>query len=121
LHLRLNAATVASVRKSDLAMMKPTAAIINTSRAELIEKGALVECLQQGRPGFAGLDVYESEPVYDPEFPLLKLPGVVCTPHLGYVEKQSYELYFGKAFENVMAFISGHPQNIANPEVLHRQ
>tara|TARA_R110000868_G_scaffold409852_1_gene696264 strand:+ start:75 stop:368 length:294 start_codon:yes stop_codon:yes gene_type:complete len=96
--------------------MKPTAIIINTSRAELIEKGALLKCLKMGRPGFAGIDVYEEEPIYNIDFELLKMPNVVCTPHLGYVEKNGYELYFGKAFENVLNYINGNPTNIANPE-----
>jgi D-3-phosphoglycerate dehydrogenase len=115
LHLRLNASTTGIVKATDLSLMKPTAALINTSRAELIEKGALLQCLKNGRPGFAGLDVYEEEPVYNKDFELLKMANVVCTPHLGYVEKNSYELYFGKAFENVMSYVNGHPANIANP------
>lgn len=118
LHLRLNESTRSIVQAQDLQLMKPTAAIINTARAELIEPGALIESLAAGRPGFAGLDVYESEPVYDKEHPLLNMPNVVCTPHLGYVEKAGYELYFGKAFENVASFIGGTPINIKNPEVL---
>lgn len=116
LHLRLNEDTKGIVKEADLSVMKTTAVLINTSRAELIEKGALMKSLKNGRPGFAGLDVYEEEPVYDPSFEWLHMPNVVCTPHLGYVEKESYELYFGKAFENVMNFINGHPTNIANPE-----
>lgn len=118
LHLRLNDATRSIVKAQDLQLMKPTAAIINTARAELIEPGALIESLAAGRPGFAGLDVYESEPIYDQEHPLLQLPNVVCTPHLGYVERAGYELYFSKAFENVVSFISGTPINIKNEEVL---
>ncbi|MGO4289827.1 D-2-hydroxyacid dehydrogenase family protein [Chitinophaga sp. RAB17] len=118
LHLRLNDSTTGIVKETDLSLMKPTAVLINTSRAELIEKGALLKCLKKGRPGFAGIDVYEEEPVYDTAFEWLHMPNVVCTPHLGYVEKDSYELYFGKAFENVMSFINGHPINIANPSVL---
>ncbi len=98
--------------------MKENSVLINTARAELIEKDKLLKCLTMGRPTFAGLDVYEVEPIYDKNFELLKLPNVVCTPHLGYVERNSYELYFGKAFENVINFINGHPTNIANPEVL---
>lgn len=118
LHLRLNKATYGIVTASDLSAMKPDAVLINTARAELIEKGALLNCLKQGRPGFAGLDVYENEPIYDQNNELLTLPNVICTPHLGYVEKNSYELYFGKAFENVMNYINGQPTHIANPEVL---
>lgn len=118
LHLRLNDKTLAIVKESDLMSMKKNAALINTARAELIEKGALLKCLKAGTPAFAGLDVYEEEPIYDKNFELLNLPNVVCTPHLGYVERSGYELYFGKAFENVMNFINGKPTNIANPEVL---
>lgn len=118
LHLRLNDQTFGIVKAIDLALMQPSAILINTARAELIEKGALLEALQKGRPGFAGLDVFEEEPIYDPHFELLQLPNVVCTPHLGYVELNSYELYFGKAFENVINFINGQPSNLANPEVL---
>lgn len=117
LHLRLNESNFGIVKESDLLLMKKDATLINTARAELIEKGALVNCLNMGRPGFAGLDVYEEEPIYDRNYELLKLPNVVCTPHLGYVEKSGYELYFGKAFENVISFINGNPTNIANPEV----
>lgn len=118
LHLRLNQATYGIVTASDLSAMKPDAVLINTARAELVEKGALLNCLKQGRPGFAGLDVYENEPIYDQNNELLTLPNVICTPHLGYVEKNSYELYFGKAFENVMNYINGQPSHVANPEVL---
>lgn len=118
LHLRLNDSTTGIVKEADLSKMKPTAVLINTSRAELIEKGALLKCLKNGRPGFAGIDVYEEEPIYDTSFEWLHMPNVVCTPHLGYVEKDSYELYFGKAFENVMSYINGLPVNIANPSVL---
>ena len=119
LHLRLNEKTVEIVKESDLLLMKENAIIINTSRAELIEKGALLKCLKMGKPKFAGLDVFMDEPVYDKNYELFQLPNVVCTPHLGYVEKSSYELYFGKAFENVLNFIHGNPTNIANPEVLN--
>lgn len=118
LHLRLNPETLGIVKFSDLELMKPTAALINTARAELIEPGALVKALENGRPGFAGIDVYENEPVHDTGNPLLDMQNVVCTPHLGYVEQNGYELYFSKAFENVVAFANGNPVNIANPEVL---
>lgn len=121
LHLRLNGATSGIIKETDLMMMKPGAALINTARAELIEKNALVNALKNGTPGFAGIDVYEEEPVYNPDFELLNMPNVVCTPHLGYVERNGYELYFGKAFENVMAFLNGHPENIANPEVINKK
>jgi D-3-phosphoglycerate dehydrogenase len=119
LHLRLNESTFEIVKESDLLLMKENSTLINTARAELIEKGKLLKCLTQGRrPTFAGIDVFEEEPVYDKNFELLTLQNVVCTPHLGYVEKNGYELYFGKAFENVLNFINGNPTNIVNPTVL---
>lgn len=117
LHLRLNKNTTGIVKQEDLNVMKTSSVLINTSRAELIEEG-LIKALKAGRPGFAGIDVYESEPVYDTGFELLNMPNVVCTPHLGYVEKNSYELYFSKAFENIINYINGKPTNIANPEIL---
>lgn len=118
LHLRLNEKTLGIVKESDLLSMKENSVLINTARAELIEKGKLLKCLIMGRPTFAGLDVYEEEPIYDINHELLKLPNVVCTPHLGYVERNGYELYFGKAFENAINFINGNPTNIANTDVL---
>lgn len=118
LHLRLNEATRHCVTLKDLQQMKTDALLINTSRAELIEPGALLTALQQGRPGFAALDVYETEPATTHNEPLLALDNVLCSPHLGYVEKNGYELYFRIAFENVNAFFNGTPENIANPEVL---
>lgn len=118
LHLRLNENTEGIVKQSDLEMMKQNAALINTARAELIEKNALLNVLQHRKDLLVGLDVYEMEPIYDPNFPLLQMENVVCTPHLGYVEKDGYELYFGKAFENVMNYLNGTPTNIANEEVL---
>ncbi len=118
LHLRLNEKTIGIVKEADLLCMKENSVLINTARAELIEKGKLLNCLKKGRPAYAGLDVYEEEPVYDKNFEFLKLPNVICTPHLGYVEQNGYELYFAKAFENAMNFINGNPTNIANPEVL---
>ena len=96
--------------------MKPSALLVNTSRAGLIEPGALAEALRAGRPGFAAVDVYENEPVTD--HPLLHLENVVCTPHLGYVEKDSYEDYFGTAFDQLLAFASGKPIDIINPQAL---
>lgn len=118
LHLRLNDETTGIVTESDLLDMKKEAIIINTSRAELIATGALASALKKGHPGFAAVDVYEQEPVYDPDYELLQMPNVICTPHLGYVEQNSYELYFEKAFENVIHYASGKPANIVNPEVL---
>jgi D-3-phosphoglycerate dehydrogenase len=118
LHIRLNAETRGIVNAGDLEAMKPDALIVNTSRAELIEAGALEAALRAGRPGFAAVDVYEEEPVVGAAHPLIGLPNALCTPHLGYVEKDNYELYFGSAFDNVVAFAEGRPANIANPEVL---
>lgn len=118
IHLRLSEKTYEIIKERDLLVMKDDATLINTARAELIEKGALLKCLKKGKPKFAGLDVFWEEPIYDKEFSYFKLPNVVCTPHLGYVEKNGYELYFSKAFENVLSYISGNPTNIANPEIL---
>ncbi len=116
LHLRLGPQTRGIVTANDLARMKPGSLLVNTSRAELIESGALEAALDAGRPGMAAVDVYENEPVVD--HPLLHRDGAVCTPHLGYVELDSYELYFGDAFDNVLAFAEGAPKNLANPDVL---
>jgi D-3-phosphoglycerate dehydrogenase len=121
LHLRLSASTRHLIGPEDLARMKPDALLVNISRAELLQPGALLAALRQGRPGFAALDVYEQEPLVDPAHPLLQLPNVLCTPHLGYVERGGYELYFGQAFANVRAWAEGRPQNLANPEVLTRR
>ncbi|HJV59628.1 MAG TPA: NAD(P)-dependent oxidoreductase, partial [Albitalea sp.] len=100
-----------------LALMKPTALLVNTSRAELIEEGALVSALNRGRPGMAAVDVFESEPILQGH-PLLRLENAVCTPHIGYVEQDSYELYFSAAFDNVVNFVNGNPTNIVNPDAL---
>lgn len=118
LHLRLNADTTGLVSAADLSGMKPSALLVNTSRAELIEPGALVQALQQGRPGFAAVDVFEEEPVLGAAHPLLQLPNALCTPHLGFVEHDNYERYFGLAFENIVNFVNGRPTGIANPSVL---
>lgn len=118
IHLRLNDSTKGIVKKKDLLMMKPTASIVNTARAELFAKNALIEALNFGRPGFAAIDVFETEPLYNVNHHYLTHPKIIATPHLGYVEQNSYELYFEKAFENVINFIHHHPTNIANPEVL---
>jgi D-3-phosphoglycerate dehydrogenase / 2-oxoglutarate reductase len=117
LHLRLSDATRGIVRLDALSRMKPTALIVNTSRAELIEDNALVAALNRGRPGMAAVDVFESEPILQGH-PLLRLENAVCTPHLGYVEQDSYETYFGAAFRNVINFISNEPTNLVNPEAL---
>ena len=96
--------------------MKPTAIFVNTSRAELVAPGALLAALRKGTPGFAAVDVFESEPVIRGSDPLLTLDNVVCTPHLGFVELDTYERYFGAAIDNIVAFASGRPTNIVNPE-----
>lgn len=116
LHIKMIKETRGIVTAGDLARMKPTALLVNTSRADLIETGALEAALKAGRPGWGAVDVYESEPVVD--HPLLHLDNVICTPHIGYVEKDSYELYFGTAFDHLLAYIDGHPEDVANPEVL---
>ncbi|MGV0757534.1 D-2-hydroxyacid dehydrogenase family protein [Empedobacter brevis] len=118
LHIRLNEQTKGSVKFEDLKLMKREAVIVNTSRAELIEENALSKALSQNTPTYAALDVYEIEPIYDQTNEFLKKPNVICTPHLGYVEENSYELYFSKAFENAINFIAANPTNIANSEVL---
>jgi len=117
LHLRLVDETRGIVTADDLARMKPTALLVNTSRAELVEEGALVSALNRGRPGMAAVDVFESEPILQGH-PLLRLENAVCTPHIGYVEQDSYELYFSAAFDNVVNFINGTPTQLVNPEAL---
>ncbi|MDB5761936.1 MAG: 3-phosphoglycerate dehydrogenase [Herminiimonas sp.] len=114
LHLRLNDATKGIVGAADLARMKPTALFVNTSRAELVEEGALEAALKKGCPGYAALDVFETEPL-PADSPLLRMENVVATPHLGYVEKDGYELYFRTAFQNVVDFANGAPKNVLNP------
>jgi D-3-phosphoglycerate dehydrogenase len=118
LNLRLAQSTRYIVTPDDLARMKTDALLVNVSRAELIAPGALLQALQAGRPGYAAVDVYEDEPVLDPAHPLLNHPRVLCSPHLGYVEKNGYELYFGDAFDNLVAFFAGAPKNVANPEAV---
>jgi len=117
LHLRLVDATRGLVGPADLARMKPTALLVNTSRAELLEPDALVGALNRGRPGMAAVDVFESEPILQGHA-LLRLENCVCTPHIGYVEQDNYELYFGAAFDNVINFLHGAPTHILNPEAL---
>lgn len=117
LHLRLNDDTRAIVQTEDLARMKPTALLVNTSRAELIEPDALLGALNRGRPGMAAIDVFEAEPILQGHA-LLRLENCVCTPHIGYVEQDTYEMYFGAAFDNVIQFIEGNPTNIVNPAAL---
>ena len=120
LHVRLVSATRGAVSASDLARMKPTALLVNTSRAELIEPGALLHALRSGRPGMAAVDVYEHEPVRDPTDPLLTLPNVVCTPHIGYVTRDEYEIQFSDVFDQIVAYAGGRPINVVNPAVLER-
>jgi D-3-phosphoglycerate dehydrogenase len=121
LHLRLTDETRGIVTAGDLARMKPTALFVNTSRAGLVQRGALEWALRSGRPGLAAVDVYEEEPVLRARHPLLKLDNVVCTPHLGYVERDGYEILFGSAFDQVLAYLAGKPINVLNPEVLEKK
>lgn len=117
LHLRLSSETTGIVTQDDLSRMKPTSLLVNTSRAELIEPEALIAALNRGRPGMAAIDVFESEPILQGHA-LLRLENCICTPHIGFVEQDSYELYFGAAFDNVVNFIKGRPTNIVNPGAL---
>src|SRR2546425_8008074 len=118
LHLRLVEATRGIVTAADLAGMKPTALLVNTSRAGLIEPGALIAALRAGRPGTAAIDVYEEEPVLDPSHPLLGMDNVVCTPHIGYVSREEWEGQFADVFDQIHAFAAGSPTNVVNPQVL---
>jgi D-3-phosphoglycerate dehydrogenase len=118
LHLRLVEATRGIVTVADLAAMQPDAMFVNTSRAGLVEPGALVEALRAGRPGAAAVDVYETEPLRDRADPLLTLDNVVCTPHIGYVTVEEWELQFADVFDQINAFAAGAPTNVVNPEVL---
>jgi D-3-phosphoglycerate dehydrogenase / 2-oxoglutarate reductase len=117
LHLRLSETTQASVTLADLALMKPEALLVNAARAELIAHDALVAALNRGRPGFAAVDVFDSEPILQGH-PLLRMENTLCTPHIGFVEKNSYEMYFAAAFENINAFAAGTPSGIVNPDAL---
>jgi len=117
LHMRLVRETRGIVTKTDLSCMKPTALLVNTSRAPLIEPGALVEALRAGRPGMAAIDVYEEEPLRDTDHPLLKMDNVVCTPHIGYVTRDEYEVQFSDIFDQITAYAAGTPINVVNPEV----
>jgi D-3-phosphoglycerate dehydrogenase len=117
LHLRLSESSRSIVTATDLARMKTTALLVNTSRAELIEPDALISALNRGRPGLAAVDVFETEPILQGHA-LLRLENCICTPHIGYVEQGNYETYFGPAFDNVTNFIKGTPTNIINPGAL---
>lgn len=121
LHIPLNQQTRGIVTAADLARMKTTALIVNTSRAPLIAEGALVDALRKGRPGFAAVDVYEDEPVTGGYHPLLKMPNVICTPHLGYVEKTTYETYYNAAIDGILGFAAGRPVNVINPQALGKK
>ena len=118
LHMRLVEATRGIVTAENLRRMKPSALIVNTSRAQLIERGALVEALRAGRPGMAAVDVYEEEPLRDTKHPLLNMPNAICTPHLGYVTREEYELQFTDIFDQITAYAAGSPTNVVNPAVL---
>jgi len=118
IHVRLAPSTRGLVRLDDLLRMKRTAIFVNTSRAALVEPGALLTALRLGRPGFAAVDVYESEPLEDAADPLLAFDQVVCTPHIGYVSRDEYEIQFADVFDQIVAYASGRPINVVNPEVL---
>ncbi len=120
LHMRLVPATRHIIKAEDLARMKPDAMLVNTSRAPLIEPGALVAALRAGRPGYAAVDVFEDEPVRDPDLPLLRFDKVVATPHIGYVTREEYETQFIDIFDQIAAFAAGRPINVVNPEVLKK-
>ena len=120
LHLRLVDATRHIVTAADLARMKPTALLVNTSRAPLIEPGALVAALHAGRPGLAAVDVFEQEPLTDPSDPLLLLPNMLATPHIGYVTREEYETQFSDIFDQIVAYVRGAPTNVVNPDVSGR-
>ena len=121
LHMRLVDATRGIVKAEDLARMKPTATLVNTSRAGLIEPGALVNALRAGRPGFAAVDVFEKEPLRDLSDPLLNMNNVIATPHIGYVSRDEYELQFTDIFDQIVSFARGTPTNVVNPDVLDRR
>jgi D-3-phosphoglycerate dehydrogenase / 2-oxoglutarate reductase len=118
LHMRLVPATRGIVTAADLERMKPSAILVNTSRAPLIEPGALVRALRAGRPGIAAVDVYEREPLLDTNEPLLSFENLVCTPHIGYVTREEYDLQFEEIFDQITAYAAGTPINVVNPEVL---
>jgi D-3-phosphoglycerate dehydrogenase len=120
LHMRLVEGTRGAVTASDLGAMKPTSLLVNTSRAALIEPGALVTALRAGRPGMAAVDVYEDEPMRDTSHPLLAMNNVVCTPHIGYVSREEWEVQFADIFDQINAYALGSPINVVNPDVLMR-
>jgi D-3-phosphoglycerate dehydrogenase / 2-oxoglutarate reductase len=118
LHMRLLDATRGIVTGADLAGMKPTALLVNTSRAQLIAPGALAAALKAGRPGMAAVDAFEEEPVHDTAHPLLTMQNVVCTPHIGYVSREEYELAFADIFDQINSYAAGRPINVVNPGAL---
>jgi D-3-phosphoglycerate dehydrogenase len=118
LHLPGNRDTRGIITADDLARMKPTALLVNTSRAPIIEERALVDALRKGRPGFAAVDVFEEEPVVGATHPLLHMPNALCTPHLGYAERDGYEGLYNLAVDQLLAFAAGKPINVANPEAV---
>ena len=120
LHLRLRPETKGIITTADFARMKPTALLVNTSRADLIAPGALLEALRNGRPGFAAVDVYDREPIINGDHPFLSMPNVLCTPHLGWAEWTNFELYFREAFEQIVLFEQGQPLRLGNPQVVAR-
>lgn len=120
LHMRLVEETAGIVTAADLVRMKPTALLVNTSRAQLLEPGALVHALRVGRPGMAAVDVYEEEPLRDPNHPLLTMDNVVCTPHIGYVTRDEFEIQFSDVFDQIVVYAEGRPINVVNPTVLER-
>ena len=119
--MRLVEATRGIVTANDLARMKPSALLVNTSRAPLIEPNALVHALRAGRPGMAAVDVYEKEPLRDVNDPLLTMSNVICTPHIGYVTHDEYEIQFTDIFDQVVAYAAGTPTNVVNPAVIGKQ
>ncbi len=120
LHIFSNEQTRGIITAADLALMKPTSLLVNTSRARLIEEGALVAALKQGRPARAAVDVFESEPVLNGDHPLLKMPNVICTPHLGYAVTGTFEYLYNTAIDSLLAYAAGQPINVLNPQVLAR-
>jgi D-3-phosphoglycerate dehydrogenase len=120
LHLPLNNDTRGIVTRDDLACMKPTALLVNASRSGLIQKGALEDALKAGRPGMAAVDVYDQEPVLGANHPLLKVDHVTCTPHLGYVTRESYEEYYAVVVDDILAFAAGKPEHVLNPAALNK-
>jgi D-3-phosphoglycerate dehydrogenase len=120
LHIFANEETRGIITAADLALMKPSSLLVNTSRARLIQEGALVAALKQGRPGRAAVDVYEEEPVLNGDHPLLKMPNVICTPHLGYAVTHAFESLYGAAIDSILAYAAGKPVNVLNPEVFKK-